>query len=237
MIKTLEIRNLRAGYGDSEILKGVSLNVRSKEIVAIIGPNGSGKTTLLRSIFNQCSIYSGEIIFRGKIITRGVTHKLIREGISYIPQGRQVFGSMTVLENLEMGGFMFKNKTTVKENIDKVFFRFPFLKQSKNEYAFNLSGGQQQSLSIARALMQGSSLMLLDEPSLGLSPKMVSEIFEIIRELKSNGISVLLVEQNAKKAADNADRIYVLEHGEIVMEGSHELLNDRRLKDIYFGGE
>jgi len=231
-----KIRNLRAGYDTSEIIKGVSLEVNPKEIVAIIGPNGSGKTTLLKSIFDLCSVYSGKIVFNGKDITRMPTHKLIHEGISYVPQGRQVFGTLTVLENLEMGAFIFKDRELIKENISNVFSRFSFLKKRKDDYAFTLSGGQQQILSIARALMQNPYLLLLDEPSLGLSPKMMVEIFEIIKKVKQDGISIALVEQNAKRAVESADRTYVLEYGKIVLTGGNEILNDKRTKDIYFGG-
>jgi len=232
----LKIQNLKAGYDGMEILHDVSLNIKPNEIVAIIGPNGSGKSTSLKSIFNLCSIYSGKITFKDKNVTKLPTHKLIYEGISYVPQGRQVFSDLTVRENLEMGAFVFKDKSLVEKNVQDIFSKFPFLREKQNEYAFALSGGQQQILAISRALMQNPSLLLLDEPSLGLSPKNMKEIFEIIKKINKEGISVMLVEQNAKQAVEVADRTYILENGKIALQGGKEILRNRKIKEIYFGG-
>ncbi|MBW3004151.1 ABC transporter ATP-binding protein [Candidatus Woesearchaeota archaeon] len=232
----LKIEGLRAGYDRMEILKEVSLEVKPAEIVALIGPNGAGKSTLLKSIFNLCKVYSGEIMFKDKNITRLPTHELIYEGVSYVPQGRQVFSDLTVKENLEMGGFIMKDREVLARNLQDVFEKFSFLKDKQNDYAFTLSGGQQQMLAIARALIQSPELLLLDEPSLGLSPKAMKHIFEKIVEINKEGISVIIVEQNAKQAVKIADRTYVLEDGKIALEGGKEILKDKKIKNIYFGG-
>ena len=232
----LEIKKLVAGYDKQEILHEVNFSAKNAEIVAIIGPNGSGKSTLLKSIFNLAQIYSGEIIFKDKNITKMPTHELIYEGISFVPQGRQVFNELTVLENLEMGAFVMKDKEIIKRNLDDIFKKFPFLKDKKNDFAFSLSGGQQQMLAIARALIQNPQLILLDEPSLGLSPKMTNEVFEKIKEINKEGVTVIIVEQNARKAVETADRTYILENGKIALEGGKEILNNKKVKEIYFGG-
>jgi branched-chain amino acid transport system ATP-binding protein len=232
----LKIKNLKAGYGEQEILHGINLKVKPEEIVAIIGPNGSGKSTFLKSIFNLCDVFSGKIIFKDKNITRMPTHELIYEGISYVPQGRQVFNDLTVKENLEMGAFIMENHELIKRNIKDVFEKFPFLKERQNDYAFTLSGGQQQMLAIARALMQNPELLLLDEPSLGLSPKMTKEVFDKIKEINKEGISIILVEQNAKKAVEIAHRTYVFEDGRVALSGGKEILKNKKIKNIYFGG-
>lgn len=231
----LKINNLHAGYDKIEILKGVNIDVKNNEIIALIGPNGAGKSTLLKSIFNLCNIYSGEIIFKDKNITKLQTYELIHEGISYVPQGRQIFRELTVKENLEMGAFIL-DKEVMKRNIKDVFTKFPFLKEKRNEYAINLSGGQQQLLAIGRALMQNPQLLLLDEPSLGLSPKSMKEMFNKIKEINKEGVSIIIVEQNAKQSVEIADRTYILEDGKIALNGGKEILKDKKLKDIYFGG-
>lgn len=232
----LQIKNLRAGYNGMEILHGVNFEVKYGEIVAIIGPNGAGKSTLLKSIFNLCEIYSGKIIFKDKDITRMPTYELIYEGISYVPQGGQVFKDLTVKENLEMGCFIMEGRDLIKRNIKDVFNKFPFLKEKQKDYAFTLSGGQQQMLAIARSLMQNPELLLLDEPSLGLSPRATKEILEKIKEIKEEGVTIIIVEQNAKKAVEIADKTYILEDGEVALEGGKEILKDNRIKNIYFGG-
>ena len=231
----LKINNLHAGYDKIEILKGVNIDVKNNEIIALIGPNGAGKSTLLKSIFNLCNIYSGEIIFKDKNITKLQTYELIHEGISYVPQGRQIFRELTVKENLEMGAFIL-DKEVMKRNIKDVFTKFPFLKEKRNEYAINLSGGQQQLLAIGRALMQNPQLLLLDEPSLGLSPKSMKEMFNKIKEINKEGVSIIIVEQNAKQSVEIADRTYILEDGKIALNGGKEILKNKKLKDIYFGG-
>jgi branched-chain amino acid transport system ATP-binding protein len=233
----LSIKSLHSGYNGNEILHGINFEVRPNEIVAIIGPNGSGKSTLLKSIFNLCEVHSGKIMFKDKDITKLPTHDLIEEGISFVPQGRQVFSDLSVRENLEMGAYTIADKEVIKRNMDEVFKKFPFLKEKQNDYAFSLSGGQQQLLAIARALIQDPELILFDEPSLGLSPKAMKEVFDKIIEINKEGISVIIVEQNAKQAVKIANRTYVLEQGRIALEGGKKLLHDKKIKNIYFGGE
>lgn len=232
----LKIQSIKAGYNGIEVLHGADLEVKPKEIIAIIGPNGSGKSTILKSIFNLCDIYSGKIVWKNKNITKLKTYEKIFEGISYVPQGRQVFRDLTVQENLEMGAFIMKDKELVKTNIKDVYEKFPFLKQKKNKNADTLSGGQQQMLAIGRALIQNPQLLLLDEPSLGLSPKAMKEIFEKIQEINKEGVSIIIVEQNAKSAIEIADRTYILEDGKISLTGRKEILKDPKIKSIYFGG-
>jgi branched-chain amino acid transport system ATP-binding protein len=231
----LEITNLKSGYNGNEILHGIDFKVNPGEIVAIIGPNGSGKSTLIKSIYKLAEIHSGKVVFMDKDITKLATHGVIYEGISYVPQGRQVFDEMSVRENLEMGSFIVKDKSLVEESIKKIYEMFPIIKQKQAKNAFTLSGGQQQLLSIARALMQNPKLILLDEPSLGLSPKAENEVFQVIKNLNKEGISIIIVEQNAKKAVEIADRTYVLEDGKIALTGGKEILKDKRIKEIYFG--
>ena len=234
----LKICDLKSGYSEAmEIIHGVNLEVNAGEIVALIGPNGAGKSTILKSIFSLADIFDGKIIFKDKDITNLKTYELIELGISFVPQGRQVFLNMTVLENLQMGAFTIKDEAVINRNIDDIFQKFPVLKEKQNDTAGNLSGGQQQLLAIARALIQNPQLLLLDEPSLGLSPKIVKEIFENIVEIKKEGIGILIVEQNAKQAVGIADRTYILENGKIVMEGNEGILKDDKIKDIYFGGD
>ena len=232
----LSIQNLRAGYGELEILHGINMQVKPAEIVAVIGPNGAGKSTLLKSIFNLCDVYSGKIFFKDKDITKMPTHELIYEGISYVPQGRQVFSTLTVKENLEMGAFIMTNHELLRRNIGDVFDKFSFLKEKQDDYAFTLSGGQQQMLAIGRALMQDPELLLLDEPSLGLSPKMMKRVFEKIKEINKEGIAIIIIEQNAKQAVKIADRTYVLEDGKIALVGRKKILSNKKIKKIYFGG-
>jgi branched-chain amino acid transport system ATP-binding protein len=228
-------KDLTAGYKGIEVIKDINFKIEPGEIVAIIGPNGAGKSTFLKSIFNLTEVYSGRIYFKDKDITDLETHDLIYYGISYVPQGRLIFSSMTVLENLEMGAFIFDDKDLIKNNLEHVYREFPILKRKKDELAGNLSGGEQQMLAIARALMQSPSLLLLDEPSLGLAPKIINEIFDKIVKLKSEGISIIIVEQNAKKAVEIADRTYIFEDGKIALEEGKEILKDPRIKEIYFG--
>jgi len=231
----LKIMELKSGYNGMEILHGIDLEVKPAEIVALIGPNGAGKSTVLKSIFNLSDIYSGKIIFKYKDITKLPTHELILLGISYVPQGRQIFSDMTVRENLEMGAFVINKVDVIKKEIDDIFQKFPFLKEKQNTLASTLSGGQQQILSIARALIQNPVLLLMDEPSLGLSPKATGEIFEIIKNINKEGISVLIVEQNAKQAVSIAHKTYVLESGEIALKGGREILKNSQIKKVYFG--
>ncbi|MDD2478183.1 MAG: ABC transporter ATP-binding protein [Candidatus ainarchaeum sp.] len=232
----IELKKLHAGYGHLKILKGIDFRVKPGQIVSIIGPNGAGKSALLKAIFNQCDIYSGNIIFRRNDITTLPTYDLILEGISYSPQGRQIFPDMTVYENLEMGLYIFKDKEYKKRKIEEILKKFPLLKEKQSKLAYSLSGGQQQILSIARSLLHEPTLFLLDEPSLGLDPKTQKEIFEIIKRINKEGITVIIVEQNAKQAAEISDIIYVLEDGQIALKGDKSILKDKRIKDVYFGG-
>ncbi len=233
----LEIKDLKAGYGGMEILHGVSLQVAAGEIVALIGPNGAGKSTVLKSIFGLTEISAGQIIFKDKDITRLKTHELIKTGISFVPQGRLVFASMTVMENLQMGAYVINDREVVKRGIADIFKKFPILEEKKNQRAGNLSGGQQQMLAIARALIQNPQMLLLDEPSLGLSPKAMKEIFNKIIEIKNEGVAILIVEQNAHQAVSIADRTYVLENGQVAFTGGKDILKNEKIKNVYFGGE
>ena len=225
----LSIKNLESGYGKMQVLFGISLNVKPSEIVVLIGPNGAGKSTLLKSIFNLIDIYNGSIIFKNKNITKTPTHELIELGISYVPQGRQVFNSLTVKENLEMGAFLTKEKELIEKKMEEVLkVHFPDLRKKLHDYAFTLSGGQQQMLAIGRALMQDPQLLLLDEPSLGLAPKIMKELFKKIKEINEEGVTIIIVEQNAKQATRIADKIFVLEDGKIALSGNKNILKDKR---------
>ena len=233
----LQIKNLESGYGKMQVLFGISLDVKPNDIVVLIGPNGAGKSTLLKSVFNLVDIYKGRIIFKNKNITKMPTHELIELGISYVPQGRQVFNSLTVKENLEMGAFLTKEKELIESRMNEVLeMHFPDLGKKLNDYAFALSGGQQQMLAIGRALMQDPQLLLLDEPSLGLAPKVMKELFKKIVEIKEEGVAIMIVEQNARQATKIADRIFVLEDGKIALSGNKGILNDKRIEKINLGG-
>lgn len=232
----LEIKKLSAGYGELQILKGVSLSVKPGEIVALIGPNGAGKSTILKSIFGIADIISGAVMYNDKDIIRLHTHDLIELGISYVPQGRINFSTLTVRENLELGGSMIKEQHLLKKAIEDVYHKFPVLGEKRDKYAFSLSGGQQQLLALGRSMVQSPQLLLLDEPSLGLSPKATTEIFRDIRMIADRGVGILLVEQNAKKAVELADRTYVLEDGEVVLTGGREIIKHKEMKNIYLGG-
>jgi branched-chain amino acid transport system ATP-binding protein len=231
----LEIENLQAGYGELKVLKSINMEVKPNTIVALIGPNGAGKSTVLKSIFNITTISKGKIIFEGRSVRKLKTYQLLKRGISYVPQGRINFTELTVLENLELGGDMIKSPDQLKKRLKNVFERFPVLQQKKNDLAFSLSGGQQQMLALGRALMQDPQLLLLDEPTLGLSPKLQKELFKTLQTLKKD-LSILIVEQNAKKAIGAADHTYLLEDGKIALHGSSEMLKNPKIKNIYLGG-
>jgi len=233
----ISIQNLKSGYGKMQVLFGVNLAVKPGEIAVLIGPNGAGKSTVLRSIFNLIDIYNGRIDYKNKNITNLPTHELIELGISYVPQGRQVFSSLTVKENLEMGAFLTRDKKLVDKKMEEVLEKhFPDLRKKLNDYAFSLSGGQQQMLAIGRALMQEPQLLLLDEPSLGLAPKIMKDLFKKIKEINEEGVTILMVEQNARQATSIADKIFVLEDGKVALSGDKSLLKTKKIQNIYLGG-
>jgi len=233
----IQIKNLKAGYEKHQVLFGVDLKVKSNEIVVLIGPNGAGKSTVIKSVFNLTDVYKGKIIFKGKDITKLPTHERIQMGIGYVPQGRQVFPSLSVRENLEMGAFLTTDKDLIESRIKEIITNhFPELKSRLKHKADSLSGGQQQMLAIGRALMMDPQVLMLDEPSLGLSPKLMKEVFQSIIDIKNEGTAILMVEQNAKQAIAIADRTYVLEDGKIALTGGKKIINNPKIKKIYLGG-
>ena len=232
----LEIKDIEVFYGMIQAIKGVSFEVNEGEVIALIGANGAGKTTILHSITGLIAPKKGQILFEGQDITSTPAHKIVSMGMAHVPEGRRVFAQLTVLENLKMGTFTRKDKDEIEESMIRVYKRFPRLEERKNQMAGTLSGGEQQMLAMGRALMSRPRIILMDEPSMGLSPIFVNEIFDIIREVSEGGTTVLLVEQNAKKALAIADRAYVLETGKIVLDGKAEdLLNDDSVKKAYLG--
>ena len=232
----LEIENLEVNYGMIKALKGVSFEVNKGEIIALIGANGAGKTTTLHAISGILPSTSGKIIYNGQNITKTPAHKIVKLGISQVPEGRRVFSQLSVFENLLMGAYTRRDKSEINEDLEKIYESFPRLEERKNQIAGTLSGGEQQMLAMGRALMSKPEIILLDEPSMGLSPIFVSEIFGIIKALNEGGTTVLLVEQNAKKALSIADRAYVLETGNIVLSGKAEnIMNDDTVKKAYLG--
>lgn len=232
----LEIKDLNLYYGMIHALKGISLKVYEGEIITLIGANGAGKTSTLRAISSLEKIKSGEITFYGENINGVSANKLVAKGLSHVPEGRKIFANLTVMENLELGAYLRKDKSAVKEDYKKVFEKFPILKERKNQNAGTLSGGEQQMLAIGRALMSRPKMLLLDEPSMGLAPMVVKDIFDTIVEINRTGTTVLLVEQNANMALSIADRAYVLETGNIVVDGNaNVLLRDERIKEAYLG--
>ncbi len=233
-----EIQNLQVYYRAIHALKGISLNVRKGEIVALIGGNGAGKSSTLNSISGIVRCDSGTIIYKDEELTDLATDEIVKKGIVQVPEGRHIFPKMTVQENLEMGAFLNENKAEVERDLDHVYQLFPRMKERRNQAGGTLSGGEQQMLAIGRGLMGHPDLMLLDEPSMGLAPILVEQIFDIIFDINQTGTSILLVEQNAQMALAIADRGYVLETGEIVLSGTgEELLNDPKVQAAYLGGE
>ena len=232
----LTINNINVNYGSIRAIKDVSFQVHQGEIVTLIGANGAGKTTILHTISGLLRAQSGEIIFKDQTVSSTEPHQLLKMGMAHVPEGRRVFSQMSVLENLELGAYTRKNKKEIEENISKVFERFPRLKERKKQLAGTLSGGEKQMLAIGRALMSKPKLLLLDEPSMGLAPILVKEIFNIIQEINQTGTTILLVEQNAHMALSIAHRAYVLETGKIVMEGKAEsLLGNEQVRKAYLG--
>ena len=232
----LTINNLHVSYGAIKALNGISLEVKDGELVSLIGVNGAGKTTTLHTIYGLLKATQGEVLLDGVNLQRTPNYKIIDLGMSQVLEGRHVFAQMTVLENLYMGAYTMKNREQINRNIEWVYTHFPRLKERSRQLAGTLSGGEQQMLAIGRAMMTNPKILLMDEPSMGLSPLLVSEIFSIIEELHKDGITILLVEQNAKMALSVADRGYVLENGKISMSGDAKvLLNDERIKKAYLG--
>ena len=232
----LEIKDIEVYYGMIQAIKGISFEVNEGEVIALIGANGAGKTTTLHTITGLLSPKKGSVIFEGKDITKVPAHKIVSLGIAHVPEGRRVFAELTVYENLKMGAYTRKDKDEIEKTLEMVYKRFPRLEERKNQLAGTLSGGEQQMLAMGRALMSHPKIIVMDEPSMGLSPILVNEIFDIIQEVSKGGTTVLLVEQNAKKALSIADRAYVLETGKIVLEGdAKELMNDESVKKAYLG--
>ncbi len=232
----LEIKDLCVNYGVIKALKGVSFEVNEGEVIALIGANGAGKTTTLHTITGLLNAKSGSIVLDGKDITKTPAHKIVKMGIAHVPEGRRIFQNLTVLDNIRLGAFTRKDKEAIAEDIEKVYKLFPRLEERKTQIAGTLSGGEQQMLAMGRALMSKPRIVVMDEPSMGLSPILVSEIFDIIENIREQGTTVLLVEQNAKKALSIADRAYVLETGKIVLSGkASDLINDESVKKAYLG--
>ena len=236
MSKLLDVENLRAGYGPIDVLRGISLAVDAGEIVTLIGANGAGKTTTLMCISGAVRAREGRIVLDGQPIERRATHDIVRAGICQAPEARQIFPRLTVLENLQMGAYVRRDPGRIKDDLERNFALFPVLRERAGQLGGTLSGGEQQMLALARALMGRPKLLLLDEPSLGLAPLIVQKIFDILRQLNADGMSILLVEQNARMALSCARRGYVLETGSITASGTaSDLLIDPRVKQAYLG--
>lgn len=232
----LEVKDIEVYYGVIQAIKGISFEVNEGEVIALIGANGAGKTTTLHTITGLLSPKKGSVTFEGQDITKVPAHKIVSLGMAHVPEGRRVFAELTVYQNLKMGAYTRKDKVEIEETLQMVYKRFPRLEERKNQLAGTLSGGEQQMLAMGRALMSHPKIILMDEPSMGLSPILVNEIFDIIKEVSASGTTVLLVEQNAKKALSIADRAYVLETGKIVLEGdAKEMMNDDSIKKAYLG--
>ena len=233
----LEIKNLDVNYAKAQALKDISIYVDDGEVVSIVGANGAGKTTILRTISGLKKPASGEISFKGQRIDGLSTHKIVKMGIAQIPEGRKIFAPMSVLDNIKTGAFIRKDTRTINQDIEEIYEHFPILKSRKNQLAGQLSGGEQQMLAIARALMTRPTLLLMDEPSTGLSPILVAEVAKIIEDINKDGISILLVEQNCRMALNLSKRAYILEVGSIALEGeSSDLVDNELVKKSYLGG-
>ena len=232
----LTIDKLEVYYGAIHAIKGISFSVEKGEIIALIGANGAGKTTILHTITGLVAAKHGSILFDGKELTKTPAHKIVSMGMAHVPEGRRVFAQLSVYENLMLGAYTRRDRSEIADSLANVFKRFPRLEERRNQSAGTLSGGEQQMLAMGRALMSKPSILLLDEPSMGLSPLYVNEIFDIIEEINKSGTTVLLVEQNAKKALSIANRAYVLETGKIVLSGdAKQLMNDDSVKKAYLG--
>ena len=232
----LEVNDLQVQYGVIRALKGISFYVEQGEIVSLIGANGAGKTTTMQSIMGLIPIKSGTVTYEGTVINKIPGHKLIGMGMSQVPEGRRVFAELTVYENLILGAYTQKDKKKIRENIEDIYTRFPRLAERSKQIAGTLSGGEQQMLAMGRAMMSKPKLLMLDEPSMGLSPLLVDSVFNIIKDYHNSGVTILLVEQNAKKALSISDRAYVLETGSITLEGrAEDLMNNVEVKKAYLG--
>ena len=232
----LEIKDINVYYGAIHALKGINLTVNDGELVSLVGANGAGKTTVLHTISGLLHASTGEILLDGKNLQKVPAHSIIEMGLAHVPEGRHIFSRMTVEENLRMGAYIIKDAKQINENLERVYHHFPRLKERIRQLGGTLSGGEQQMLAIGRALMTNPKILLMDEPSMGLSPILVNEIFSIIEQLHASGITILLVEQNAKKALAVADRAYVLETGKISMSGpASKLAEDDRVRKAYLG--
>ena len=232
----LKVTDLQVYYGVIQALKGISFEVNEGEVIALIGANGAGKTTILHTVTGLINQKAGKIEFEGKDISHTPAYKIVAEGMAHVPEGRRVFAELSVYDNLMMGAYTRKDKKEIAETLEMVYKRFPRLEERKKQMAGTLSGGEQQMLAMGRALMSKPKIILMDEPSMGLSTIFVNEIFEIIKAVSASGTTVLLVEQNAKKALSIADRAYVLETGKIILEGDAKvLMNDERVKKAYLG--
>jgi branched-chain amino acid transport system ATP-binding protein len=233
----LKIEGLCCGYGKVNVVRDLEMEVREGELVTLIGANGAGKTTTLKAISGILNPASGRILFDGKDIVRASARTILRLGIAHCPEGRRVFPYMSVQENLDMGCFLRTDAAGIQQDLEKIFERFPVLKERRSQMAGTLSGGEQQMLAIGRALMSRPRLMLFDEPSLGLAPNMVATTFEIVKEIRAQGVTVLMVEQNAYAALELCDRSYLLESGSVALHGTGQaLLNDEHVKRAYLGG-
>lgn len=233
----LEIKDLYVNYGMIAALKGISFEVNEGEVIALIGANGAGKTTTLHTITGLLHAKSGSITFNGVELTKTPAHKIVEMGIAHVPEGRRIFQNLTVLDNLKLGAFTRKDKENIVKDIQMVYERFPRLAERKTQIAGTLSGGEQQMLAMGRALMSKPKLLMLDEPSMGLSPLLVDEVFELIKHINKDGTTILLVEQNAGKSLAISDRAYVLENGKIVLTGTgKELMESDMVKKAYLGG-
>ena len=232
----LEVKDLQVSYGMIQAIKGISFEVNQGEVIALIGANGAGKTTILHTVTGLLAPKAGSIMFEGQDITKVPAHKIVSMGMAHVPEGRRVFAQLSVYDNLKMGAYTRTDKNEIEESLEMVYKRFPRLEERKNQMAGTLSGGEQQMLAMGRVLMSKPKIILMDEPSMGLSPIFVNEIFNIIQDVSASGTTVLLVEQNAKKALSIADRAYVLETGNIALEGDAKvLMNDDSIKKAYLG--
>lgn len=232
----LEVKDLKVNYGLIQAIKGISFEINKGELVALIGANGAGKTTILHTISGLLQPKEGSIVYDGKDITKIPGHKIVSMGMAHVPEGRRVFANLSVYENLRMGSYTRKDKAGIEETLKSVYEHFPRLEERKNQMAGTLSGGEQQMLAMGRALMSNPDMILMDEPSMGLSPLLVKEVFSIIEYCHEQGITILLVEQNAKMALSIADRAYVIETGNITMSGNaKDLLEDENVKKAYLG--